>query len=320
MSTTPSRIRWALCLAVLVLVSSAWRQAGAATHAPVSRTGQSRTAVAPTTATAPAPIAPTAGPTRRSTPVAPPSTIAAITGLILGGVVGRLLYPEMNHGVGLLELLLAGGCLYGAVGLLRRVRHASRRGRAAAAKPARPTRERASVHDSELAPMDESFDHVAVVETAKQVLGSVKSAMALRDAGLVSDRLTPRMQALLGARCEDLRRQGRHERTGRIEIGRAEITRVWREGDQQYARIRLAGRAIKAGVDDATMRIVSGSETEPQPFDELWTFTRPAGAARWRADGVEALDAAAPGQPHTAGTGAASGAKRTVRALEEVEL
>jgi len=85
--------------------------------------------------------------------------------------------------------------------------------------------------------------------------------------------------------CDDLRQARRTNRMGRIDVRRAEVSEAWQETGQDFLTVFLAGEMLDWVVDDATGAVVDGSDREPQPFEEYWTFARPVGPSRFRFDG-----------------------------------
>ncbi|PYM93579.1 MAG: hypothetical protein DME08_19160 [Candidatus Rokuibacteriota bacterium] len=114
-----------------------------------------------------------------------------------------------------------------------------------------------------------------------------QEAITRRDLGSIRDSLTPEMLTVMQTQCDDLRQARRTNRMGRIDVRRAEVSEAWQETGQDFVTVFLAGEMLDWVVDDATGAVVEGSDREPQPFEEYWTFARPVGPSRFRLTAIQ---------------------------------
>ena len=82
-------------------------------------------------------------------------------------------------------------------------------------------------------------------------------------------------------------RAGQINRLERIQIERTEVTEAWQERGHDFVTVLMVGTLLDYVVD-ATGRVVAGSRTVPERFEEYWTFTRPVGAQPWQLTAIQA--------------------------------
>ena len=282
-------------------IESAWARAGSGTSSG-SRGSRSTVAPAKPTPTTPRPADPS--PVVSPSPMAPrPSPfggfMGALGGFMLGGLLGGLLFGGLGHGfggVGLLDLLLIGGGIALLIGFMRR-RAQSPEPAYAGASSGRSTygatvEVPAAVSDLDrgvdhIRQMDANFDPKSFATTARSMFLAVQEAITRRDLGSIRDSLTPEMLTVMQTQCDDLRQARRTNRMGRIDVRRAEVSEAWQETGQDFVTVFLAGDMLDWVVDDATGAVVDGSDREPQPFEEYWTFARPVGPSRFRLTAIQ---------------------------------
>ena len=135
--------------------------------------------------------------------------------------------------------------------------------------------------------MDAAFDPVAVADTAKRMFGGVQQAITARDLAVIRNFVTPEMLTVLQTQCDHLRSEKQTNRLERIDVRGADPSEAWQEGGQDFVTINLTGTLLDYTVDDTTGAVVEGSKTEPQSFDEYWTFTRPVGPNLWKLSAIQ---------------------------------
>jgi predicted lipid-binding transport protein (Tim44 family) len=282
-------------------IESAWARAGGGTS---SGSRGSRSTVAPSK---PAPATPRPAdpsPVVSPSPMAPrPSPfggfMGALGGFMLGGLLGGLLFGGLGHGfggIGMLDLLLIGGGIALLVMFMRR-RAQSPEPAYAGASAGRSTSGAtvevpASVSDLErgvdhIRQMDQSFDPDRFAATARSMFLAVQDAIGRRDLGGIRDSLTTEMLTTLQTQCDELRQARHTNRMARIDVRRAEVSEAWQETGQDFVTVYLAGEMLDWVVDDATGAVVEGSDRDPQPFEEYWTFVRPVGPSRFRLTAIQ---------------------------------
>jgi len=309
MTTTSTRLRWALAVALVMLTmtlhaSPVFARAGSGgSRGSRSYSTPARPPAAPTT-----PSSPSRQYTAPSSP-APASrgwfgpVMGGLAGFALGGLLGGMLFGHgFGGGFGLMDLLLIGGALY----LLYRVMSARRAqqpayagaggydGRATSgADVAYPAGTAVAEPASELETgfahirqMDPSFDPGVVADQARRLFPEVQRAVAARDMSAVSARLTPRMYTTLVGQCDRLRGAARTNRLEQIDVRRAEVSEAWQESGQDYATVYLSGSLVDYTVEDGSGALIEGTRT-PQEFTEYWTFARPVGPNSWKLSAIQ---------------------------------
>ncbi len=274
-----------------------------------------------------APVRPSPGPVSPMTPsspsrsytspapMAPPSRpgflgglMGGIAGFALGGLLGSMLFGGMGHGfggIGFLDLILIGVAIFLLMRFLRSRRepaeampYAGHTGsgydsRTAYAEPVEapapidPARADLERGVSHIRQMDPGFDPGAVVEVARRQYATVQGAVSARDIAPIRDQLSPEMYGVLVTQADELRAARRTNMIEKIDVQRAEVTEAWQENGRDYVTVYLQGALIDYTVDDAPGRVVEGSKTDAQSFEEFWTFTRPVGAHPWKLTAIQ---------------------------------
>jgi predicted lipid-binding transport protein (Tim44 family) len=232
-------------------------------------------------------------------------------GLVLGGVIGSLLFGgmgQMSGGIGLLEIMLIAGLAYFAFSFFRS-RQASTAAPAGYADPGamgaswQPepmSRSTATLDapapaaDADLArgiahirQMDPGFDSARFGELASDVFFRVQAAWMARDMGSVRTTLTEEMHATMQAQCHQLRAQRRVNRLENIAVRSVDVTEAWQEGGQDFVTVRFLASLLDFTTDESGSRLLDGSRTEPVKFEEYWTFARPVGFGPWRLSAIQ---------------------------------
>ena len=132
-----------------------------------------------------------------------------------------------------------------------------------------------------------SLDRASLAAAARALFIGVQNGLALRDMGMLRNRVTPEMHAALQARCDQLRAAKQSNRIEKIDITNAAVEDAWEERDRVFATVRLCGTLFDYTVDDATGKVLDGSKTAAQRFEERWTFVRAADARAWRLAGID---------------------------------
>jgi predicted lipid-binding transport protein (Tim44 family) len=273
---------------------------------------------------APTPSAPSHGgssfSTRQQVPASPASPTApalqrrgffsgfggALAGFAVGGLLGSMLFGGLGRGfgIGLMDLVIVGGLGFLAWQFFQRRRSAPQPAYATAAGPSRhgvtPSVANVAValgsHGGEaevsrgighIRQMDAGFDADALTEWARTFFLNVQSCVALRDVGMIRDRLTPEMYNVLQNQCQELRAARRTNYIEKIALDRAEVSEAWQEGGHDFVTVRFTGTMLDYTVEDATGEVVEGSKAAPQDLDEYWTFNRPVGPNRWKLGAIQ---------------------------------
>jgi predicted lipid-binding transport protein (Tim44 family) len=249
--------------------------------------------------------------------------MGGIAGFALGGLLGSMLFGGMGGlghggfgGFGLLEILLVGGGLFLLWRYFMRRRAeqpqayamaggpshggsaydlgsgASRYAASAPAAGGTMTAEPVVNADldrglAHIRGMDPGFDPYAFADWARQQFSAVQGALTKRDIAGIRDRLAPEMYGVLLTQCDELRAAGRTNRVEGTAIERAEVSEAWQETGRDFVTVYFAGTLLDYTVDDRTGQVVDGSRTDPQKFEEFWTFTRPVGAGAWKLSAIQ---------------------------------
>ncbi|MBI2158101.1 MAG: TIM44-like domain-containing protein [Candidatus Rokubacteria bacterium] len=235
------------------------------------------------------PAAPAASPAKPAGPR--PSFFVNFTsgaaGFMLGGLLGRMVFGAgMGGGIGLVELALVGLGVYLFLSLFRHKEASARPAYAVAGAP--PARVGAVVTPEPAArqPM-QPFDRAGLADATRALYSGVRSGLAMRDMGMFRNRLTPKVYGALQAWCDRLKSAKQSNHVEKLDLAQAEVTDAWRQGEHEYAVVRLAGSLLDYTLDDASDSVVDGSKETPRDFAESWTFTRPAGSQAWKLAAIQ---------------------------------
>jgi predicted lipid-binding transport protein (Tim44 family) len=259
--------------------------------------------VSPSTPMSPA--RPTPAPMSAPRPSMFGGMMGAIGGFMLGGLLGGLLFGGLGAGagIGLLDIVLIGGGLFLLFKLMQSRRqqqepaYAGAPGWSGSQRP-EPMQSAAVAEPSaaeldldrglaHIRQMDATFDAAALASDAAETFRAVQAAVAARDVRPLTGRIAPDLLAGLERQCEELRQGGQINRLERIQIERTEVTEAWQERGHDFVTVVIVGTLLDYVVD-ATGRVVAGSSTVPERFEEYWTFTRSVGAQPWQLTAIQA--------------------------------
>jgi predicted lipid-binding transport protein (Tim44 family) len=84
-------------------------------------------------------------------------------------------------------------------------------------------------------------------------------------------------------------RRGVTDKVSGANLIQGDLSEAWREPDAEYASVAMRYSVVNPIVDQATGRLVSGSESVPEEVTEVWTFRRPAGGAAqdWQLSAIQ---------------------------------
>jgi predicted lipid-binding transport protein (Tim44 family) len=231
----------------------------------------------------------------------------AIAGFALGGLLGGLLFGGhgFGGGIGMFDILLIVGGIALLMYFLRSRRQAEEPayapsgassygyntgagGTAVMEMPSQSAEQR-DLQDglAHIRQMDPTFDPAALADWARAQFSSVQAAVAMRDIGMIRDRLAPEMYGVLLTQTEDLKAQKRRSYIEKIDLTRAEVTEAWQEKGQDYATVYMEGTMFDYVADEATGAVVQGSKTTPSKIEEFWTFVRPVGPNKWKLTAIQ---------------------------------
>ncbi len=248
------------------------------------------------------------------TPLSQPSPVGgfwrSMAGGILGGILGGMLFRGMGFagdggfggGFGLFDLLLLGGIGYLIYRMVRRRQPVEELATGsyhavspeayevgAAATVAEPPllgpedRERGLAH---LRQMDPGFDEAGFVEWGTDTFFRIQAAWMRKDLDGLKPVLTEEMQDIFRKQLEEARAKGQMNRLENITVRSAVLTEMWQEKGLDYATVHFLANLLDYTVDEATGKVVSGSNLEPVKFEEFWTWVRPVGPNPWRLSAI----------------------------------
>lgn len=267
---------------------------------------------------------PRPNPVPQSSPMQSPSGgfWRSLAGGVVGGLLGGLLFRGLGFGggyggygggvgggFGLFDLLLLGGIGY----LIYRVVWRSRRTEeaiatsydgqvpgssySAAGAPAAAVEEPPAYSPEDLEgglahirQMDPRFDEVGFKEWCSDTFFRIQAAWMHRDLDKVRPLLTDEMREAFGKQIEELRGRRQFNKLENITVRSVELTEAWQEQGLDYITVRFLANLLDYTVDEASGKVVSGSDSDPVKFEEFWTWIRPVGPNPWRLSAIHQAD------------------------------
>ncbi len=233
------------------------------------------------------------------------SFMRGLGGGLLGGFLGSMLFGSLFHpgggiggtGIGLLQILIIGGIGY----FLYKKFMAPRKygGGSAGGEPFRsgtdvgstgetfdaPPPGGGTIYSSESSSL--AIDENEIKEIAQDIFFKVQAAWMRRDLSLVQDLLGPELLQQYQADFQDMKARGIINRLENIAVRNVEIIESGKESGYEYVKIRFTANLLDYTVDEATGRVIEGSDQEPVKFQEVWTLARTEGDSQWRLYGIE---------------------------------
>lgn len=281
-----------------------------------ARAGRSRSGGSSSYGSRPTPPPSAPSYSQRSPSALPPATtppqsggfMRGLAGGLAGGFLGSMLFSSLGHaapgmggglgsGFGMLEVILIGALIFLAFRWWR--------GRQAATNAAyQGMAGRYGNFDLSRSPSLDRFEPQAVATTsnmpsfkalapdaideelASAIFFKVQSAWTRRDANLLAPVTTPAMAETMQRDIDALKRDQLINKLENISIRRQEIKQTWDEGGDTYCIVRLTASLLDYTVDESSGRVVDGSDSEPTPFAEDWTFKK-SRDGQWRLAHIE---------------------------------
>jgi predicted lipid-binding transport protein (Tim44 family) len=242
--------------------------------------------------------------------------LRSLAGGVLGGMLGGMLFRSLGFaggggfggGFGLFDLVLLAGVGYLIYAFVRRKRAAEATAgpayyRDAQAEPyPSPNPLRGSFDPAPAAPYDDragvetirrtdpSFDEGVFREWCTDAFFRIQAAWMRRDVEALRLLATEEAFDVLRADIEGLRAKGQTNRLENISVRSVEVTEAWQERGLDYVTVRYLANLLDYSVDDATGRILSGSDREPVKFEEFWTWVRPIGSNPWKLSALQQVE------------------------------
>ncbi len=253
----------------------------------------------------------TANPSRRVGAPGGSSFLRGLGGGLLGGFLGSLLFGSLVHagggiggsGIGLFQLLIIGG-----IGYFFYKKFFSRPGNSARSPgigpgdgyggqsgySTPPPPPGGTVGTIDAPPpggfsSHSAFNQEEIKELAQDIFFKVQAAWMRRDLDAVRDLLGPELLAQYQQEFQDMKARGIVNRLENIAVRNVEIVDHGRESGFEYVKIRFNANLLDYSVEEASGRVIDGSNREPVKFQEVWTLARPEGTAEWKLYGVEEI-------------------------------
>ncbi len=257
------------------------------------------------------------------TPVPQPSPAGgfwrSMAGGVAGGILGGMLFRGLGFGAGygggfgggfgLFDLLLLAGIGYLIYRMVRRSREPKEAtatgyyGRMAADSYGSTGASVATVDQppssgaedlarglAHIRQMDPRFDEAGFKEWCNDTFFRIQAGWMRRDMEKLRPVLTEEMQEVFRKQIEDLRAKGHINKLENIAVRSIELTEAWQEQGQDYITVRFLANLLDYTVDEASGKIVSGSDSDPVKFEEFWTWVRPVGPNPWRLSAINQAD------------------------------
>lgn len=252
-----------------------------------------------------------------SAPAAAPQSggfLRGMAGGLVGGMIGGMLFRSLGFagdgttgggGIGLFEILLMAGILYGIWWYIKRRRQAAEATAGsyystAAGQASQPSSYAPSygggpaesgIDDGigHIRQMDSAFDEQKFKEQCLDSFFRIQGAWANRSMSSVRNMFTDEMYRIIQADADELRRKKQINRLDNIAVRKVEITEVWQEAGNDFITVRFYANLLDYTVDETTGTVLSGSKTDPVKFEEFWTFTRPVGSNPWQLSAINQL-------------------------------
>lgn len=256
---------------------------------------------------------------RQYSPSAPPSSPSrspfwqGLAGGLLGGLIGGMLFRSLGFagqgmggwgGPGLFDLILIGLLIYGIYWfVVKRRRLASElsshsyESSSQAAEPVTVIPHGVLYQDRDpegdlvegithITRMDPTFQLESFQEEAMDIFFKIQAAWAQRDMTQAREFLTDEMFMSLQKQVEELRAQRKINKLENVAVRAVKPVEIWQESGQDFITVRLQANLLDYTVDEATGRVVSGSDRDPVKFEEYWTFTRQVGPNPWKLSAI----------------------------------
>jgi len=234
---------------------------------------------------------------------------------LAGGLLGGLLFSSLGFGhgggfgggIGLFDIILIGGILYGIYWFLKRRRQQVATATSPAsfyqasgpqtpvlpgyAQPAGESSRDDHGDDgrqglSHIRQMDPQFNEDNFQNLCMDIFFKIQGAWANRDMAAARSLLTDEMFRTLQNEAEQMQRDKKFNKLENIAVRSVEITEAWQEEGRDYITVRFMANLLDYTVSERG-ELLAGSKTDPVKFEEYWTFVRPLGNNPWQLSGID---------------------------------
>ena len=124
-------------------------------------------------------------------------------------------------------------------------------------------------------------------DEASDIFFKVQAAWTRRDLASVDRLLDDGMRNTLTQDLEELKRNRSINRLENITVRRTDVGASWQEGGKDFTSVRFTANLLDYTVEEASGRVLEGSDSEPVKFEEEWTFSRSTGGEPWQLAGIQ---------------------------------
>jgi len=122
-------------------------------------------------------------------------------------------------------------------------------------------------------------------DTFERLLGEVNDAWSKQDIAKLHTLATPEMVSYFTQDLNANKERGVVNLVSDVKLLQGDLAEAWREGQTDYATVALRFSLIDKTVEQATGRLVEGSDT-PTEVTDVWTFTRRPGTG-WELSAIQ---------------------------------
>jgi len=119
----------------------------------------------------------------------------------------------------------------------------------------------------------------------ERLLGDVNTAWTNQDIAKLHTLATPEMVSYFTEDLNANKERGVVNTVSGVKLLQGDLSEAWREGPTDYATVALRYSLIDKTVENATGKIVEGSDT-PTEVTDIWTFTRRPGSG-WELSAIQ---------------------------------
>jgi predicted lipid-binding transport protein (Tim44 family) len=122
-------------------------------------------------------------------------------------------------------------------------------------------------------------------ETFERLLGEIQTAWSNEDLARLRTLAAPEMVSYIVDDLAEHKARNQTNVVSGVKLLQGDLAEAWREDDTDFASVALRYALVDKTVDNATGRLVKGSEA-PTEATEVWTFLRPRGG-NWELSGIQ---------------------------------
>lgn len=241
-----------------------------------------------------------------------------IGGMLLGGMIGSLLFGGKGHAAGgesggfgfgdIILILIIVGIVYMVVRYFKRKREEqmvpaaagytqySGAGYDAYNSSSAAVNEGAYPYAQQALPLETSLGHIGqsdptfneeqFKEAAQDIFFRIQGAWTRRDLSSVRNLLAPTVLNMFQSEINQQTMNHQINKLENIAVRQVEIVDAAQEHGEEYVTIKFLANLLDYTVDDRSNQIVSGSSADPVKFLEYWTFSRKVGERTWMLSGI----------------------------------